>query len=452
VKPDAVPAGPSDFTGRTVRIDCRHGGTRDRERLDVEEIVREGEWTGAAAESIPTERGDYRAVLRDAATGQPIASVGYSSFFDEWRTTSDAGSGRERTFSESIRLPEPCRPATLTVEGRSDAGVFEPIRQFEVLPAAIRDALPAEAEVHPLAVSGSDRARVNLLFVAEGYAAADRGKFLRDAERFAELLFAVEPYAARRADFNVRALFAASAESGITDPRRGHAVRTLLDARFDVFGIDRYMLTFENRKLRQLAAHAPYDVLVVLCNTAKYGGGGVFNQYACLAADSPHSQYLVTHELGHSFAGLADEYYTSLVTYEVDALPPSEPWNANVTLAPGRAGLKWKDILDDGVPVPTPWDQPRYDRIALAIRAEDQAAAADPNAAGRLRALHAELATSLESDTYFGRVGAFEGALYRSRGAYRPEVDCLMFSRAHTRFCRVCAREIERHIQSLSSG
>src|SRR5262249_46628311 len=141
-------------------------------------------------------------------------------------------------------------------------------------------------------------------------------KFTRDAERFAGLLLAVEPYASHRADFNVRALFVASPESGITDPRRDHRVETFFGAHFDVFGIDRYMLTFENRRLRRAAARTAYDVLVVLCNTAKYGGGGVFNQYACLAADSPNSPYLIAHELGHSFAGLADEYYTSLVTYD----------------------------------------------------------------------------------------------------------------------------------------
>ena len=49
------------------------------------------------------------------------------------------------------------------------------------------------------------------------------------------------------------------------------------------------------------------------------------------------------------------------------------------------------------------------------------------------------------SEKYAGKVGAFEGANYEAKGYYRPEVDCIMFTRSKT-FCAVCRRAIERVI------
>ena len=47
---------------------------------------------------------------------------------------------------------------------------------------------------------------------------------------------------------------------------------------------------------------------------------------------------------------------------------------------------------------------------------------------------------------FSGKVGAFEGASYEARGLYRPEADCIMFTRDQVGFCRVCRRGIERVI------
>jgi hypothetical protein len=53
--------------------------------------------------------------------------------------------------------------------------------------------------------------------------------------------------------------------------------------------------------------------------------------------------------------------------------------------------------------------------------------------------------------TYSGKVGAFEGASYEPKGLYRPESDCIMFTRDEVGFCRVCRRAIERVID-LDTG
>jgi len=54
-------------------------------------------------------------------------------------------------------------------------------------------------------------------------------------------------------------------------------------------------------------------------------------------------------------------------------------------------------------------------------------------------------------EKYADRVGAFEGANYESHGYYRPEIDCIMFSRTN-HFCSVCRQAIERIIKMYSRG
>jgi len=431
-----------------MRVDTTHGGERTTEWVRVDGLTREGAWTGGQPASLPTELGDYRCRLLEVESGDVLFTCGYSSFFDEWRSTSAARPGEEQRFSESLRMPEPRKDARLVFEGRAADGAFRTLLDTTLHLEHIHNAVPnAAVDSIDISIVGAPETRVNLLFVAEGYVARDRNKFVDDVERISDLLFQVEPYKSRRSAFNVRGLFVASKESGITDPTRGRQVETFLNARYDVFGIARYMLTFENQRLREAASHTAYDCLIVLCNCDTYGGGGVFNQYACVAVDTPHSQYLITHELGHSLAGLADEYYTSLVTYDVEQSLRVEPWNRNVTTRPDRATLKWGHLVDASVPLPTPWEQQRYDALAVRVRSE---ATSNEAAADQTRDLGKQMTVLLENNPHYGRVGAFEGAIYRATGAYRPELDCLMFSRSHARFCRVCLETITDRIRELT--
>jgi hypothetical protein len=123
-------------------------------------------------------------------------------------------------------------------------------------------------------------------------------------------------------------------------------------AAYDAFGSERYVLAFDNKRMREAAAAAPYEFVEVVVNDRKYGGGGIFGLYATVAADSVWAPYLFVHEFGHHFAGLADEYYTSDVAYEAVPERP-EPWEPNATADPLAA--KWKDLVTPGTPLPTPW-------------------------------------------------------------------------------------------------
>ena len=241
-----------------------------------------------------------------------------------------------------------------------------------------------------------------------------------------------------------------SEEPGISNPRQGVWRDNPLGLSFNAFDSDRYVLTTANRTLREATASVPYDALYFLFNDRKYGGGGIFNLWATCAADTAPAAYVFVHEFGHSFAGLADEYYTSQVSYEDWSAPGSEPWEPNVTALLDPARLKWRDLVADDTPLPTPWNQADYDEASYAYqeqRARLRAAGASEEA---MEELFAEVkritAPMLAAEEHFGRVGAFEGASYQAKGLFRSEVDCIMFTRNPTSFCRVCARAIERVI------
>jgi hypothetical protein len=276
-----------------------------------------------------------------------------------------------------------------------------------------RAALRHSGEVWSVFQNGDPSKKLDLLVLGDGYSAADLKKFHNDVTRLTGALFDVDPFRSRKADFNVWAIDIAAPEPGISDPRRALWRDSPLGFRSNAFGIDRYALSFENKAIRNAAVAAPYDFLAIITNIRKHAGGGIYQLWANAPADSPTSSYVFIHELGHSIAGLEDEYYNSEVAYQLSE-PVVEPWRPNVTALLDPRQLKWKEFVDEGTPIPTPWTQ-----------AEDRA-------------------------KYAGKTGAFEGAGYRAKGLYRSELDCIMFSQSRRSFCRVCARAAENVIQLYS--
>ncbi len=171
-----------------------------------------------------------------------------------------------------------------------------------------------------------------------------------------DTLFTVAPFKQRRDDFNVWGLCPISSEAGISRPSLGIHVRSAVGATYDAFGSERYILTFDNRAFREVASNAPYEVVVILVNGRTYGGGGIFNLYSTVAADSVWAPYLFVHEFGHHLAGLADEYFTSETAYESDPVRP-EPWEPNVTALRDPKQVKWQSLLSPATPIPTPWNR-----------------------------------------------------------------------------------------------
>lgn len=434
----------------TMRVDYYHTGNDREERFSLDRVVIEPlPWAGNPARPIDdTNRGKYFFEISDAATGRTLFSRGFSSIYGEWETTAEAKS-MNRTFSESLRFPAFVAPARIVVKKRDAMNVFREIWTFTVDPTdkfierGVRT--PAAGALIRIHEAGDPSLKLDLLILGDGYTPAQRGKFERDARRLTRALFDVSPFKERRQDINVWGLVPAALQSGISRPSQGIYRRSPFGATYDAFDSERYVLTFENKAFRDLAANAPYDVVEILVNSATYGGGGIFGLYGTVAADSAWAPYLFIHEFGHHIAGLADEYYTSEVAY-LPAADRVEPWEPNVTALLDPATLKWGALVTALTPVPTPWSKADFESHARGIQERRRQIRAANRPEAEMDALFREQMAHdvalLSAGPHAGRVGAFEGANYEARGYFRPQADCIMFTRDQVPFCLVCQRAI----------
>jgi hypothetical protein len=269
------------------------------------------------------------------------------------------------------------------------------------------------------------------------------------------VLFETSPFKERQRDINVWGLSPPAAQSGISRPSQNIHRRSPIGATYDAFDSERYILTFDNRAFRDVAANAPYDFVEILTNSATYGGGGIFGLYGTVAADSVWAPYVFIHEFGHHLAALADEYYTSDVAY-LPATDRLEPWERNVTALHDPSQLKWRDLVTPGTPLPTPWPKEEYERASLAIQERRRRIRAENRPESEMDALFREQMAAdvalLGAPPHARVVGAFEGANYEARGFFRPQVDCIMFSRDPVPFCAVCRRAIEEILDLYASA
>jgi len=343
----------------TMRVDYFHTGNATEERFSIDRIVREPlPWPGNPSKPLDTtNRGKYLFEIADAAGGPVVYSRGFSSIYGEWETTAEAKQ-MNRTFSESLRFPTPDKPVRITLKKRDARNVFTNIWTFTVDPSDKFIAPGTEAaDACPLVKlheSGDPATKLDLLILGDGYTARERAKFERDAKRLTTTLLATSPFKERARDINIWGLVPAAAQSGISRPSQHIYRRSPIGAMYDAFDSERYVLTFDNKAFRDVAANAPYDAVEILVNSATYGGGGIFGLYSTVAADSVWAPYIFVHEFGHHIAGLADEYYTSDVAY-LPAADRVEPWEPNATALLDPSALKWKDLLTPGVAIPTPW-------------------------------------------------------------------------------------------------
>ena len=445
------------FTADTMRVDYSHTGGPGIEVVSLDRIVNDGAWPGNRVRLVDdTNLGKYLFEVVGRDTNQVIYSRGFASLFGEWETTSEAKE-MHRTFGESVRFPWPKRAVQLVLKKRDRLNAFHELWSTIIDPASRtvnRARLAPAGTVWTLWESGPPETKVDLLLLGDGYTEAELPKFHADAKRLVEKMFAVEPYKSRRGDFNVRAVDLPTSASGIHNPRTGDARRGRLGTEYNIFDSERYALSTDNRAWRDVASAAPYDAVEILINNRYYGGGGIFNDHATVAVDTGSADYIFVHEFGHHFAGLGDEYYTSDVAYQTGG-EKVEPWEPNVTALHDASALKWKDLVLPGTPLPTPWAKDEYEKHSAVVQAERRrlrATGAPESDMDTLFASQLEWETRLLSTmTHSGKVGAFEGASYEPKGLYRPEADCIMFTRDPVGFCRVCRRAIERVI-NLNTG
>ena len=353
--------------------------------------------------------GGYYINVYDKASSQLIYSRGFNTLFEEWRTTGQAKK-ETQSWTNSISVPFPRKEVVIEITGRERSDMkFHPLLRLDVDPTSIfiDKGTLKDNTVSRIQHKGDPAGKVDLVFLAEGYTAAEQDKFMADANRFTEALFSTPPFDTRREDFNVWAVGLISEDSGTDRSGKGVFKNTALHSGYYTFGIDRYLTTPDMKPIRDAVWNVPCDAIFLLVNTDTYGGGGMYNFYAMGTADNERTNVVFVHELGHSFAGLADEYFSSEVAYDEGFYNlKQEPWEPNITTLVDFDS-KWKDLLPAGTPVPTPIE-----------------------------------------DKYKDKTGVFEGGGYLSKGIYRPKVHCMM--RDYAPFCPACSRAILRMIDFLS--
>lgn len=374
------------FTGGTLRIDCTREGSAEGDTVWVSRwLDRSAYWHGSRTQTLdPFDNGDYRVVMRDAKSGKEIYSRCYSNLFREYKDTERGRKEKER-FEETLLLPMPRGAVKIALQKRDsdlrfvDQTVvsFDPAQQE--LGFNIRIGETRDLEIH-----GETSKKIDVAIVAQGYENESPQKLNIDFYRMKEVLFAKEPFKSHREDFNV------------------YGVKADVGATHNTFGIDRYMMTFNVWRLHDMLGTTPCDYIIIMVNDDTYGGGAIYNFYAVTSMHRM-AEYVLPHEFGHSFAGLADEYVDEDLSYADLHRTEYEPLEPNITNLVDF-GRKWKSMLPAGTKVPTP-ENPDVPKAEC------------------------------------GPIGVYEGAGYVAKGVYRPTMHCMM--RDYAPFCPVCTKRIE---------
>ena len=378
---------------QTLRVDYMFSGTDKSVEISLDEMSRFDGWAGRRnnLKEVPV-RGNGQICMTDAQTGDTLYRMSFSTLFQEWQTTEEATKVR-KSFENVFLLPMPSVKAKVNVHlydflGNIVASLNHDVDPSDVL---IRNLRPEAPEYRYLLKSGTPEEKIDVAIVAEGYTAEEMSTFYADAQTAMEAIFKHEPFGTYKDRFNFVAVALESADSGVSVPGQGEWKNTALKAHFDTFYMDRYLTTLRLKNMHDKLCGIPYEHIVILANTDTYGGGGIYNSYTLTTAHHPAFKPVVVHEFGHSFAGLADEYFYD-DQYVEYYYPGTEPWEQNITTLADFES-KWKDMFDAG---------------------------------------QAEL---------------LEGAGYQSKGVYRPADDCRMRTNRPDHFCPVCQRAIARIIE-----
>jgi len=394
------------FLDKTLRLDYQHSGNSDEEFFYFDELIKEPFWAGSKVNLVDTfDYGNYYVKVFNKSNDSLLYSRGFSSLFREWQTTNEAKK-IQRSFSEAVVFPYPKQIVDVVIYSRNWDGIFEEKYRQTVDPDDyfIKNDRRLVYPTFAVHKSGDPANTVDIVILPEGYSDKEMGLFIDDCREFADGLFSFAPYSDNKDKFNIVGVLAPSTDSGNDIPGKDIWKQTLLNTSFYTFNSERYCMTMDNKSVRDMAANAPYDQIYILVNNEKYGGGAIYNYYNVSVNSNKLAAKIFIHELGHGFAGLGDEYYTSSTSYNDFYNLEVEPWEPNLTTLIDFDG-KWKDMIKKRTPIPTP-----------------------------------------DVEKYWKKLGVFEGGGYVAKGVYRPVHDCLMNSFEGDEFCPVCSRAIQKMI------
>ena len=379
------------FQNKTLRIDYIFSGNDHEQHIAVDELSQSPRWYGKRQRlaELPME-GNGQITVRDSVSGKIIYRNSFSTLFQEWKSYPEAKT-IDKSFENVFLVPMPKRTVKVTLDLRDNRRQISASLTHVVNPNDILIRHIGEKEITPYVYlqKAADTTRcIRIAYVAEGYTKAEMPKFLEDARRAMGYLFSYEPFKSSRNRFSLVAVESPSVDSGVSIPRKGIWKNTALLSNYDTFYSERYLTTLHLKRLHDCLAGIPYEHIIVLVNTERYGGGGILNSYDLCAAHNSTFRPVVVHEFGHSFAGLADEY--AYDTEEVPMYPHDvEPWEKNITTKVDFKG-KWENLIGK-----------------------------DPKA------------------------GFYEGAGYSPKGVYRAYPDCRMRTNENPDFCPACRQAIQ---------
>jgi len=437
------------FLNSTMRVDYYHTGDADEDIISVDQIYKQGIWAGSTKNLIdPFNIGKYCLKVYDKATNKLIYSRGFATYFGEYQTTGAAKEGIKKTYHESVLLPYPKNPVLLVLEKRNRKNILQPFFDWEIDPEDYHictESPNRKDKIVEIVDSGDPHKKVDLVLIGEGYKSEEEDKFKKDLKKYSDILFDIEPFKSNKKKFNITGIFSPSQESGVDEPTKGIYKNTILNATFNSMDSPRYLLTEDNKTLRDIAAKVPYDLAYIMVNIERYGGGGIYNSLALFTAGEVlWNENVFVHEFGHFFAGLADEYYNSSVAYDEFYPKGVEPMEPNITALLDPANVKWKEYHSPGLGVPTDWGKAEFDSMNLWIGhlrkertkklKELQTNGASQEKIDSMTRLFADSisATSRRINEFVsdhplrGKIGVFEGAGYSSEGLYRPTVNSMM--------------------------
>lgn len=373
---------------KTLRIDYEFTGTDKTAQIAVSQLYSIDGWAGRRVNMDHVHlRGNGQIRMTDPETGKVLYANSFSTLFQEWQATEEA-TKVQKSFENVFLLPMPEKPVNVTVElfdfhDNVAASLTHPVDPADILIKPI-GANPVETKY--IWRSGSNEDCIDVVIVAEGYTAAEKELFYEDAQRTFDSFMTHEPFISMKDKFNFIAVPLVSKDSGVSIPKRGVWKDTALSSHFDTFYSDRYLTTLHLSDLHDQLAGIPYEHIVILANTDNYGGGGIFNSYTLTTAHHKQFPPVVVHEFGHSFGGLADEYYydDQFVEYYY---PDTEPWEKNITTMKDFDS-KWKKLMGKK------------------------------------------------------GVGLYEGGGYQSKGVWRGAEDCRMNTNRAPSFCPVCQQAL----------
>ena len=412
------------FTGSTLRLDYVLCGDASHQSIYWRQSFKTGPWAGRKAQlAEPLLKGNGQIRVLDPESGACLYANSFSTLFQEWTGTEEA-TRVQKAFESSFLVPFPKKPVDIELvltdtHGKVSGSLKHRVDPTDIL---IRTFADKGYETRTVLQGGPLAQTVDIVIVAEGYTEAQKDKFFKDAGRAADALFSHEPFASQKERFSVRAVFAPSADSGVSLPRQGEWRSTSTSSHFDTFYVDRYLTTSSVWDVYDIIGTVPFDQIIVLANTDIYGGGGIYNSLTIMNSDHPTFVPVLVHEFGHAFGGLGDEYAygdNPETMYPAD----TEPWEPNLTTLVDF-GSKWADLVPEGTPVPTPLDK---------LEEQD------------VRKIWNSLSAD-EKATLNSQVGVFEGGGYQMKGVYRPVQECRMRINECEEFCPVCYRSIVRMI------